>query len=280
MLVVPNAIVSCHWLSQHLNEANLVILNATIPKVTAKKEAVKTEDRSLATARFFDIKGTFSDAEAEFPNTMVSPETFEQEAQQLGINQDSCIVVYDDHGIYSSPRAWWMFKAMGFENIAVLDGGLPEWMEQGFETTSATAEKTSKGNFKTKPNSQLFVDFKHVLNSIEHHQNTILDARSAARFNGTAPEPRAGVRSGHIPSAKSLPYASLLDGTTLKNKEILQSLYQERNPENKPMIFSCGTGITACVLALGAEIAGYQNSLVYDGSWTEWGSLEQLPIET
>jgi len=279
MLKVPNAIVSCDWLHQHLYNAHLVVLNATIPKATVKKEASKKEEPVIPSARFFDIKGVFSDREAEFPNTMVSTETFEVEVQKLGINQDSCIVVYDEHGVYSSPRAWWMFKAMGFNNVAVLDGGLPQWKASDFETASASEEKNFKGNFKAKPNPHLFVDFKYVLNSIEHQQSEILDARSSGRFEGTAPEPRTGVRSGHIPSAKSLPYTTLLNEHILKNKEILQTLYKEVNPENKPMVFSCGTGITACVLALGAEIAGYQHLVVYDGSWTEWGSLVDLPIE-
>jgi thiosulfate/3-mercaptopyruvate sulfurtransferase len=279
MLTVPNVIVSCQWLQQHLHAANLVVLNATIPKVTAKKETSEKQLHGIPSARFFDIKGRFSDAQADFPNTMISAEDFEQKAQQLGIHQDSCVVIYDDHGIYSSPRAWCMFKAMGFENVAVLDGGLPQWKSLGFETIPTATKEVTRGNFTSHPKKQLFVDFQHVLDATKHSQNEILDARSAARFHGTAPEPRQGVRSGHIPSAKSLPYASLLEGHTLQNKEVLQRLFQERNPENKPMIFSCGTGITACVLALGAEIAGYQNTVVYDGSWTEWGSLEQLPVE-
>jgi thiosulfate/3-mercaptopyruvate sulfurtransferase len=279
MLTVPNVIVSCDWLHQHLYDANLVVLNATIPKATAKKASSEKEVRIIPSARFFDIKGSFSDREAAFPNTMVSAVTFEVEAQKLGINQDSCVVIYDEHGIYSSPRAWWMFKAMGFENVAVLDGGLPQWESLGFETVTPSEETVAKGNFKANPKNSSFVAYHYVLDTIENSQHQILDARSSGRFHGTAPEPRAGVRSGHIPTSKSLPYSSLLNGNTFKNKEALQALYHEANQDCKSMIFSCGTGITACVLALGAEIIGYQDSLVYDGSWTEWGSLEHLPVE-
>lgn len=278
MPTVPNVIVTCQWLKEHLHDEHLVVLNATIPKVTAKKELSQKEEQVIPDALFFDIKETFSDAEAKFPNTMISASTFETEVQKLGINQNSCVVVYDDHGIYSAPRAWWMFKVMGFENIAVLNGGLPEWKSLGYQTTMASKRKVEKGNFKSN-RKRGFVDATYVLDTIENQQHQILDARSAARFSGTAPEPRKGVRSGHIPSAKSLPYSSLLDGNTLKSKEELQTLYHQVNSDEKPMIFSCGTGITACVLALGAELSGYKNSLVYDGSWTEWGSLLDLPVK-
>jgi thiosulfate/3-mercaptopyruvate sulfurtransferase len=279
MLTVPNAIVSCQWLQEHIHDDCLVVLNASIPKATAQKEVFKKEERSIPSTRFFDLKGVFSDQDAEFPNTMVSAQKFEEEAQKLGISQDSCVVVYDEHGIYSSPRAWYMFKAMGFDNIAVLDGGLPKWKSLGFETIQPSEANITKGNVKSKPRQKQFVDVQYVLNSLRDQQELLLDARSFGRFQGTTPEPRIGVRSGHIPSAKSLPYAHLLDGHSFKNKETIQKLFKELNPENKPMVFSCGTGITACVLALGAEIAGYKDSVVYDGSWTEWGSLLDLPIE-
>lgn len=279
MLKVPDVIVDCAWLKEHLRYDELIVLDATIPKVTVKPSEQPKGNNSIPNARFFDIKKIFSDQNASFPNTMLSAEDFQEKAQVLGISQDSCVVVYDDHGVYSSPRAWWMFRSMGFENIAVLNGGLPEWKRLGFEVSERSDTNHERGNFQSHKKEELFVDYDYVLGAIESREFRLLDARSKGRFIGESPEPREGVKSGHIPTAKSLPYSSLLDGHTLKAKENLRVLYQEVNKENQPMIFSCGTGITACVLALGAEIAGYQSNLVYDGSWTEWGSLPDLPIE-
>jgi thiosulfate/3-mercaptopyruvate sulfurtransferase len=278
MLKIPNVIVNCKWLHEHLNHPDLVVLDATIPKVTANAEQTSDQEY-IPFARFFDIKKTFSDRNAEFPNTLLSANHFQLRAQELGINNNSCIVVYDQLGIYSSPRAWYMFRAMGFDNIAVLNGGLPEWKEQGFEVVGSIESNFSKGDFTTNPQEESFVDAHFVLNSLENQQYQILDARSAGRFKGEAPEPRKGVKGGHIPTSHSLPYSSLLQGNTLKTTEKLQELFHSSNKGQKPMIFSCGTGITACVLALGAAIAGYQNVQVYDGSWTEWGSLPNVPIE-
>jgi len=279
MLKVLSSIVSCEWLKEHLNHKDLIVLNATIPKVTVKGEQKLSDKRRIPTSRFFDIKGNFSDSEAPFPNTMLSPDNFEKEAQTLGVNQDSCLVIYDDHGIYSSPRAWFMFKSMGFENVAVLNGGLPLWKEKGYTTEETTQTEVSKGNFKSHPVPKTFLNSEDILNIVGSEEQQILDARSEARFFGKAPEPRKGVRSGHIPNSKSLPYSTLLSEFELKSKSELKTLYKELNNKNNPMVFSCGTGITACVLALGAEILGYEDYAVYDGSWTEWGSILDLPIE-
>ena len=279
MLKVSSSIVSCEWLKEHLNHKDLIVLDATIPKVTVKGEQSLSGKRRIPTSRFFDIKGNFSNSNASFPNTMLSPSNFEKEAQSLGINQDSCLVIYDEHGVYSSPRAWFMFKSMGFENAAVLNGGLPLWMERGYATDEIIQESYKKGHFKSQPIPEGFLNSEEVLSLTASKKHQILDARSEARFLGKAPEPREGVRSGHIPNSKSLPYSSLLSGFELKSKNELEVFYKELNSENNPMVFSCGTGITACVLALGAEILGYEDYAVYDGSWTEWGSTLNLPIE-
>ncbi len=278
MLKVPGAIVDCDWLQKHINHPDLIVLDATIPKVTAKTDQT-SKDEYIPSTRFFDIKKQFSDTNAEFPNTMLPSEDFEQKAQELGIRNDSCVVVYDQLGIYSSPRVWWMFKVMGFDNIAVLNGGLPEWKQLGYNTVDAVDSDFTKGDFKANSKGEAFVNTKFVLNSLNDHQHQILDARSNARFKGEAAEPRKGVKSGHIPTSNSLPYTSLIEGNKIKSKENLKELFQQSNEDKKLMIFSCGTGITACVLALGAEISGYKNFKVYDGSWTEWGSLPDVPIE-
>lgn len=279
MLKINKPLVSVNWLHQNMNATNLVVLNGTLPKVTLKKNGLKTVDIQIPKARFFDIKKVFSIQGAQFPNTALDPKSFELKAQELGINNDSCIVVYDEYGIYSSPRVWWLFKTMGFDNVAVLDGGFPAWKKGKLQIEEKQEHSFQKGNFTVNYNAELLINSDTVLSSLNDAAKQILDARSSGRFNSTEPEPRAEIRSGHIPNSKSLPYSSLLNETELKSKNELQELFKEVSSDNKKLIFSCGSGITACVLALGAEVAGFKNNSVYDGSWTEWGSLLHLPIE-
>jgi len=279
MLKVPDIIVDCNWLKEHLDSNDLIVLDATIPKVTANKKQQIAYNERIPFSRFFDVKQQFSDKNAVLPNTMLPSDEFQTQAQKLGIHQDSCLVIYDQLGIYSSPRVWWMFKSMGFDNVAVLNGGLPEWKRMGFDVVQKEDINFEKGDFVANQKESSFVDYKTVLTTLKDQQYQILDARSSGRFKGEAPEPREGVKSGHIPTSRSLPYVSLLDGNKLQSKENLIELFRMSNEDQKPMIFSCGTGITACVLALGATISGFKDIQVYDGSWTEWGSLPDAPIE-
>ena len=279
-LQIESPLVSSDWLYANLQHPNLIVLNATIPKVTAKVKDVNTiEKQQIKSSVFFDISKRFSDQSAPLPNTMLSPEAFEKEAQHLGIQQDSCIVVYDDYGLYSAPRVWWMFQLMGFSNIAVLDGGLPEWISKKYPLENETENQLPKGNFKAnfQPNKIAFTE--EVLQNITSDDALVVDARSKGRFFATEPEPRSDVKGGHIPKSVSMPHTEITQNNSLKSKEELVSVYQQINPKNKPLIFSCGSGITASVLALGAEIAGFTNHAVYDGSWTEWGTTDNLPIK-
>ena len=227
---------------------------------------------------FFDIKNDFSDKTSAFPNTVLSPKDFEEKAQNLGIQKDSCIVVYDDLGIYSSPRVWWLFNLMGFSNIAVLDGGFPACNNADFLIENSKKNQKSKGNFKVNYQPEKIVFSNEVLQATKNTTYIILDARSSGRFYGTLPEPRKEVRSGHIPTSKSLPYTALLNGIYFKKTEEIKAIFEKENNEEKAMIFSCGSGITASILALAATMVNYKNIAVYDGSWTEWGS-STMPIE-
>ncbi|WP_458626504.1 sulfurtransferase [Winogradskyella sp. PC D3.3] len=260
-------LVSVEWLNKHADATNLIVLDATINKV------ISSVSTRLPNARFFDIKQKFSAVSAPFPSTLPSKEQFQNEAQLLGINNDSAIVVYDDKGLYSSARVWWLFKVFGFKNIAVLDGGLPQWEHQGFKVENYTDETYVKGDFEAEFRANLMTDFNGI-NQLNKDTNTlIIDARSEDRFLCKVDEPRDGLRRGTIPNSKNLPYTTLFEGYKMKSKDKLATLFKALVENETQIVFSCGSGITACVLALGATLCNYNNLIVYDGSWTEYGSL-------
>ncbi|AUC81528.1 sulfurtransferase [Lacinutrix sp. Bg11-31] len=264
-------IVSVTWLNNHLQDENILVFDATISKVVGDISALSNS--KIPGSQFFDIKKKFSIANSSFPNTIPSAEQFEKNVQALGVNNDSIIVIYDDHGIYSSARAWWLFKTFGFNNVAVLDGGLPEWKAKDFSLEDkATNHSHKKGNFKAiyKPNNVVYFESLEAISKDDNYK--IIDARSSDRFNCIVAEPRVGLRSGIIPSSSNLPFNKVLDENKLKPKKELQTVFKNLAKKDQHLVFSCGSGITASVLALAATVAGYNNS-VYDGSWTEYGSL-------
>lgn len=264
---LPTDILSVEWLKANKNAANLIILDGTINKVfnTALKQIPK--------ARLFDIKKKFSDVSNPFPSAFPSLEQFEKEARILGVNQNSAIVVYDDKGIYSSARVWWLFKAFGFNNIAVLNGGFPAWKQADYSTELMTKYNGGFGDFtaKLQPNYMLF--FNDIEKAAKSQSHKIIDARAAARFNCEVPEPKEGLRMGTIPNSVNLPFTDLLKDGLLKPEKDLIALFNRVAKQDDPIVFSCGSGLTACVLALGASLSGYSNISVYDGSWTEYGTL-------
>ncbi|WP_303317817.1 sulfurtransferase [Flavivirga abyssicola] len=264
---ISSPLVSVEWLHKNIEANNLIILDGTINKV------FDTTQVQIPNSRFFDIKKKFSDVNAPFPSTFPTEEHFQREARTLGINKDSAIVVYDDKGIYSSARVWWLFKAFGYDNIAVLNGGFPAWEKANYDIEAMKEYDGKSGDFiaNYKPENMTF--FNAMKEASEHKTHRIIDARSETRFKGLEPEPRAGLRMGTIPNSVNLPYTNLLDAGELKSREAIEAALNEKANKEDPIIFSCGSGITACVLALGANISGYKNISVYDGSWTEWGSL-------
>jgi thiosulfate/3-mercaptopyruvate sulfurtransferase len=264
---LKSPIVSVEWLKENLKAENLIVLDGTINKT------VDASQKQILNARFFDIKKKFSNTADPFPSAFPSVEQFQREARNLGINNNSAIVVYDDKGIYSSARVWWLFKAFGFNNIAVLSGGFPAWKAAEFPVEPMEIYTGHAGDFTAVLQPGFMKFFEHVKAASKEKTHTIIDARSANRFNALEPEPRDGLRMGNIPNSKNLPFTDLLDEGVLKSKSDLEQLFAPLAEKDEPIIFSCGSGITACVLALGAEIADYKNISVYDGSWTEWGSL-------
>ncbi|MFC4722216.1 sulfurtransferase [Geojedonia litorea] len=269
---INKPLVSVTWLEQHLDASNLVILDASIPKVTGD-DTNDANEVQIPNARFFDLKNKFSDNSAPFPTTFPSLDQFQNEARKLGVYSNSAIVIYDDKGIYSSPRVWWLFKAFGHHNVAVLDGGLPAWTTAKYPVEAKHDSPTTKGDFTAKLQPNLMKFFDDVKKESVDAKHIIVDARSRGRFNGTEPEPRKGLRSGTIPNSKNLPFEELLNNGIFKSEAELLNIFNTVAKTSDHITFSCGSGITACVLALGAELTGYNNISVYDGSWTEWGTL-------
>jgi thiosulfate/3-mercaptopyruvate sulfurtransferase len=265
---IKKSIVSSSWLLENLNDPKLIVLDGSYK--------TKSEELKIKGARFFDIQNNFSDQKSEYPNMLPTPEQFELECQNLGINKDSCVVVYDTQDIFSSPRVWWMFKIMGHQNVFVLDGGFPDWKENNFPTEKKETTIYSKGNFIANYQPEKVWGFEEVKKNLSKEEILIIDARSNVRFNGTTPETRGGLRSGHIPSSINIHYKELLKNGKFKSKEELEPIFKKINPKNKQLVYTCGSGVTACILLLAGEMVISNKTKVYDGSWTEWAQREKF----
>lgn len=273
-----NPIVSVEWLSQNLDIPNLVILDASTKK-NALNLVPKYSNLHIKGARHFDMETIFFDSESDIPNMMPSPDVFSKECQKLGINSNSIIVVYDNLGIYTSPRARWMFKAMGHQYISVLDGGLTAWKESGFKCERNKKVIFPLGDFEANYTPNLVRDSKFILANIQNTKVLVLDARSNDRFLGTTPEPRENMESGHIPNSVNFPYKLILEKGKMKSRRALEKLINELKLSNKKLVFTCGSGVTACIILLAFELVTPNELSLYDGSWSEWGQLGKFPIE-
>lgn len=267
------ALVSSVWLHENLSDPDLIILDA---RLKANKTGVISDDNIIRIpgARFFDITTRFSDIDSSFPNTLLSPEEFEVRCSEIGICKTSKIVVYDNLGVYSSPRVWWMFKVMGFDAIAILNGELPNWISEGYLVERYQSIEFEHGDFEARLQPELVKNFQCVKANIQTQEALLIDARSADRFNGVVPEPRKGLRGGNISNSINIPYQEVLNNGKFKSKGALIKLFNGFEIKNKPLIFSCGSGITACIVMFAANLVLDNKTAVYDGSWTEWAQLD------
>lgn len=273
MTLPDSNIVSTDWLKQHYKKSNVVILDATLKK-KPNGELIAPAELSITSSLEFNFDTEICDQKSHLPHMLPSAEHFEKAVKQLGINQNSIVVCYDRMGIFSSPRAWWMFKIFGHENVFILNGGLPKWIAEGLDCQTEFSSNKSEGNFIARFNPEMIKSMSQVEQVTKQTTIQIIDARSQGRFDGTEPEPRKNLNSGHIPNSQCLPFDQLIANGEFKDKQKLAEIFQSKIfSQTEEIIFTCGSGVTASVLALVADEVGYKNIAVYDGSWAEWASV-------
>lgn len=277
----PTLIVSTEWLAEHLNSPDVRIIDASwyLPQMGRDAKA-EYRDEHIPGAVFFDID-EICDLDADAPHMLPRPEKFASRMRKLGIGDGNRVIIYDGHGLLSAARVWWMFRAMGHDDVAVLDGGLPKWKAEE-RPLSDMPPVPRERHYTARLNNLIVRDLGQVLRNTEARREQVIDTRAPGRFDGTEPEPRAGMRSGHIPGAVNIPFNTLLnDDNTMKSPGDLQKMFEAAGVDsNTPSVTSCGSGVTAAVVYLGLTVAGHRHVALYDGSWSEWGSREDTPIES
>ncbi len=276
----PKTLVSTNWLAAHLKDPDLRILDASwyLPDAGRNPRA-EYNAAHIPGARFFDIDEN-SDQRSNLPHMAPPPEKFISRMRAMGVGDGHQVVVYDGAGLFSAARVWWLFRLMGKMDVAVLDGGFPKWQAEGREIEDMPPILRDR-HMTISRQHHLVKDVTQVAHAAKLAEAEIIDARPAPRFRGEAPEPRPGLRLGHIPGAKNVPFSTLLNADgTMKSTPDLSAVFQAAGVDiSKPAITACGSGVTAAVLSLALERIGHRNHALYDGSWAEWGMFDDLAVE-
>lgn len=273
-----SSLVSVDWLVRHLDDPRVRVVDASWHMPSANRNAAaEFEQGHIPGAAFFDID-RIADPDAELPHTLPSAADFARAVGALGIDNGSHVVVYDSRGLFSAPRAWWMFRVFGHEAVGILDGGLPAWTQAG-QPLEAGQPSIQPQVFSARFQADRVWSLDDMRQNLESAEAAMLDARPEGRFAGRDPEPRPGLRSGHIPGARNLPVDRLIDPATgrMNGTDVLADLFAET--QGRPVVCSCGSGVTACALAFGLHRLGRDDVAVYDGSWTEWGGRGDTPVD-
>jgi thiosulfate/3-mercaptopyruvate sulfurtransferase len=274
-------LVSTEWLAEALGAPDLMVFDATKYLPNEPFDGMtKYREAHIPGARFFDID-VVADPDTNLPHMAPTAGRFARLMGDMGISNATRVIFYDQKGLQSSARGWWLMKLFGHEKAAVLDGGLPKWLAEGRATESGDAKPAAPSSYTPDFRADLVKGIGDVKRIIAQGNALILDARAKGRFDGTAPEPRPGLPSGHMPGAKSVPFNELLNADfTMKDAAALRARFAAAGADgSKPVVTSCGTGVTACILALGLKQAGLGDAAIYDGSWTEWAGRPETQKE-
>jgi len=280
---LPNdPVVSPAWLARRIDAPDIRVIDATwfLPNDPRNAKALYDE-RRIPGAIFFDID-EIADTASPLPHMLPAPEKFASRMKKAGIGDGTRVIVYDNQGLFSAARVWWSFRVMGHEDVVVLDGGFPAWERAGYPVEDGPPRQRMERHFTPRVRADLVRDISDVRRAIDAGKTPIFDARPPPRFRGETPEPRAGLRSGHMPGARSVPSGALVnENGQLKSAEDLKQLFADAGADtSQTAICTCGSGITAAVIALALARLGRWDAAIYDGSWAEWGGRDDTPIVT